>query len=83
VIAGEIILEANGNYTGVTTYREYTSGTLTRQFDDTITGYWTLSGSQLTLVDASGTSGPYYATISGRTLTVTGYGTGYTQVLTR
>jgi hypothetical protein len=83
VIAGQIVLDANGNYTGVTTYNDYSSGTLVGQRNDTITGYWTLSGSQLTLVDASGQSGPYYATVSGNQLTVTGYNSGYVQVFTR
>jgi hypothetical protein len=81
VVAGQIVLDANGNYTGVTTYSEYNNGTFIGQYTDRITGYWTLSGSQLTLVDASGASGPYNATVSGNQLTVTGYNqSGYTLV---
>jgi hypothetical protein len=86
VVAGQIVLDANGNYAGVTTYSDYSYGTLIGPRTDRITGYWTLSGSQLTLVDASGRSGPYNATVSGNQIIVTGYNpSGYTliQLFTR
>jgi hypothetical protein len=70
VIAGRIDLDAQGNYIGTTTYRRtYTSGPPPAQFDDTIIGYWTLSGNQITLVDTqSGVQ--YYGTVSGSTITI-------------
>ena len=72
------MLDAQGNYTGTIRYRETYSGSAPTQYDDTIVGYWTLSGNQLTLVDTQ-TSTSYYGTVSGSTITLTD-GSGYTEV---
>jgi hypothetical protein len=78
VLAGSIVLDAQGNYTGTIRYRETYSGSAPTQYDDTIVGYWTLSGNQLTLVDTQAATS-YYATVSGSTITLTD-GSGYTEV---
>ncbi len=57
VLSAEITLDANGNYQEI---NRYSDGT------DYGTGYWTLSGSQLTLVNDAG--GSTYATVSGNSL---------------
>jgi hypothetical protein len=84
VLAGEIQLDANGNYQGTTRYRE-TSGGFQDVYDDTIVGYWTLSGNQIALTDRDFPNDPYIGTISGNTITLTDFGSGgaYTQVYTR
>jgi hypothetical protein len=71
VLSSAVMLDANGNYSSVTHYRDTYSGQAPTLVDDTITGYWTLSGSQLTLTDTTVPSQPftYYATISGSTIT--------------
>ena len=70
IVAGRIDLDAQGNYVGTTTYRRtYTSGQAPIQFDDTIIGYWTLSGNQLTLVDTQ-SGAQYFGTVSGSTITI-------------
>ena len=58
VLSAEITLDANGNYQEISRYSDG---------NDSSTGYWTLSGSQLTLTDdGSGTA--TYATVSGNSL---------------
>jgi hypothetical protein len=69
LIAGRIDLDAQGNYIGTTTYRRTYTGQAPVQFDDTIVGYWTLSGNQLTLVDSQ-TGTQYFGTVSGSTITI-------------
>lgn len=78
VIGGSINLDAQGNYTGITTYRETYSGQPSTQYNDTITGYWTLTGNQLTLVDNS-TGATYTGTVSGSSITLNDQGSGYTE----
>jgi hypothetical protein len=71
VLSSAITLDANGNYSSVTHYRDTPSGQAPRLVDDIITGYWTLSGSQLTLTDTTYPATPYTysATISGSSIT--------------
>jgi len=77
VLAGSIVLDEQGNYTGTIRYRETYSGSAPTQYDDTIFGYWALSGNQLTLTDSS-TGDQYFGTVSGGTITLTD-GSGYTE----
>jgi hypothetical protein len=70
VIAATILLDAQGNYTSTTRYRDsYTTPQLT-QYDVTIAGYWTLSGNQLALTDTQ-TGSTIYATVSGNSISFT------------
>jgi hypothetical protein len=86
VLGGQITLDRSGNYTNVTTYRDtYTNGSAPYTYDETIYGYWSLSGDQLTLVDESDPGNPYYPSYSNGQIVFTGYGSGgaYTQVYSR
>ena len=80
VLAGSIVLDTQGNYTGTIRYRDTYSGQQPTQYDDTILGYWTLSGSQLTLTDSQ-TGDQYLATVSGGTITLNG--SGYSEVYSK
>ena len=81
VIAGRIILDANGNYVGITTLRRSGGST----FDDRIDGYWTVSGNQIYLTDQFDPNNPYIGTVSDRTITISGFnsGSGYDEVYSR
>ena len=73
VLSSNIVLDANGNYSSTTVFRDTYTGSAPMTYSDVITGYWTLSGSQLTLTDTTDPANPYteYATVSGSTLTIT------------
>jgi hypothetical protein len=79
VIGGSIVLDTQGNYTGTTRYRDTNAGQQT-VFDDTIIGYWTLSGNSLTLTDSQ-TGDQYIGTVSGNTITLSN--SGYTEVYSK
>jgi hypothetical protein len=81
VIAGQIYLDANGDYTGITTIRQG-GGT---QFDDRIDGYWSVSGDQINLYDQTDPDFPYVGTISNNTITILAFnsGSGYDEVYSR
>jgi uncharacterized lipoprotein NlpE involved in copper resistance len=81
VLSGSIALDAQGNYTGTVRYRETDVGQAPVQYDDTIYGYWTLSGNTLTLTDSQ-TGDQYFGTVSGSTITLSD-GSGYTEVYTK
>jgi hypothetical protein len=80
VLSGNIVLDAQGNYTGTVRYRETEPGLQPVQYDDTIIGYWTLSGNELTLTDSQ-TGDKYFATVSGSQITLSD-GT-YTEVYSK
>ena len=80
VIGGSIVLDAQGNYTGTIRYRDTYSGQQPTVFDDTIYGYWTLSGNQLTLTE-SATGIQYFGTVSGSSITLNN--SGYTEVYSK
>jgi hypothetical protein len=80
VIGGSIVLDTQGNYTGTIRYRDTYTNQQPTVFDDTIYGYWTLSGSQLTLTD-SATGIQYFGTVSGNTITLNNG--GYTEVYSK
>jgi hypothetical protein len=84
VLDGEILLDANGNYQGTTRYRE-TEGGFQDVYDDTIVGYWTLSGNQIALTDMRYPNDPYVGTVSGNTITLIDSGPGgtFTEIYTR
>jgi hypothetical protein len=63
LLSAEISLDANGNYSSVDRYSDGTQ---------TATGYWTLSGDQLTLVANAGFQ--TFATVSGNQLVLTNVG---------
>lgn len=81
VIAGRIILDRNGNYSGITTLRQ-SGGS---QFDDRIDGFWTVSGNQIYLTDQFDQNNPYIGTVSNRTITISGFnsGSGYDEVYSK
>jgi hypothetical protein len=81
VLAGSIELDAQGNYIGTITYRDTYSGQQPTVYNDTIIGYWSLSGNQLTLVDSQ-TGAQYFATVSGSTITLSD-NSGYTEVYSK
>jgi hypothetical protein len=80
VIGGSIVLDTQGNYTGTIRYRDTYTNQQPTVFDDTIYGYWTLSGSQLTLTD-SATGIQYFGTVSGNTITLNNG--GYTEMYSK
>jgi hypothetical protein len=80
VLSGGIVLDVQGNYSGTITYRETDNGVPTT-YNDTILGYWSLSGNQLTLVDSQ-TGDQYFATVSGSTITLSD-NSGYTEVYSK
>jgi hypothetical protein len=74
VLSAEIHLDSNGNYSSISRYSDG---------NETASGYWTLSGSQLTLVDDFD-GYQSYATISGNQLVFSNLGgTSTTAVYTR
>ena len=81
VIGGQIFLDANGNYTGITTIRPNTGA----QYDDRIDGYWTVSGNQINLYDQTDPNFPYVGNISNNTITILAFnsGSGYDEVYSR
>jgi hypothetical protein len=85
VLAGEIELDANGNYRGTTRYQEFDHGIAQQPYDETIVGYWTLSGNQIALTDRDFPNDPYVGTINGNSITLSDFGAGgtYTEVYSR
>jgi hypothetical protein len=85
VLAGEIVLDANGNYQGTTRYQEFDRGIAQQPYNETIVGYWTLSGNQIALTDRDYPNDPYIGTIDGNTITLSDFGAGgtYTEVYSR
>jgi hypothetical protein len=81
VVAAQIVLEANGNYSGLTRYRDTYPGQLPVLVDDNTTGYWTLSGNQITLTQLRYSNDPSYGTVSSNRLTL--HDLGFTLVYTR
>jgi len=72
VIAGQITLDAAGNFTGITTLRQ-SNGV---QFDDRIDGYWTVSGNQIALYDQLDQNNPYIGTITNSSITILAFSSG-------
>ena len=85
VVLGQIELDAAGNYQGITRYRDTYTGQQPVLVDETIIGYWTLSGNQIALTDRDFPNDPYIGTVSGGTITLTDYstGTGFTLVYSK
>lgn len=86
VLDGRIYLDESGNYTDVVTYRDtYYNGTQSNVYDYQLNGYWSLTGDQLTLTDASDPGNPYYATMSQGDIIFQDYasGSGFTLVYSR
>jgi hypothetical protein len=81
VLGGQIVLDAAGNYAGITTIRQTNGFT----FDDRIDGYWTVSGNQINLYDESDPSFPYIGTITNNSITILAFnsGSGYDEVYTK
>ena len=76
VVSGQIVLDANGNYQGTTRYRDTYTNSQPILVDESIIGYWTLSGNQIALTDRNFPNSPYIGTASGNTITLTDYSTG-------
>jgi hypothetical protein len=72
VIAGQITLDAAGNFTGITTMQQ-SNGV---QFDDRIDGYWTVSGNQIALYDQLDQNNPYIGTITNNSITILAFSSG-------
>jgi hypothetical protein len=86
LLGGQIRLDQNGNYTDVVTLRDTPpGGSPGPAYDDTINGYWSLSGNTLTLTDVNDPNNPYFATVSNGSLIFTNYasGTQYTVVYSK
>lgn len=81
VLSSQISLDANGNYNSLTRYRDTYPGGLPNLVDVSATGYWTLSGSQITLTEIGYPNDPSYGTISGNRITFVDF--GFTLVYTR
>lgn len=81
VMGGQIFLEDNGNFTGITTIRLNTGA----QFDDRIDGYWTVTGNQISLYDRADPNFPYVGNITNNTITILAFnsGSGYDEVYSR
>ena len=74
VVQATIVLEANGNYTGVTRFRDTYPGQQPVLVDETTIGYWTLSGNQLALTEQGFPNAPNYGTVSGNRITISDFG---------
>ena len=85
VVSGQIVLDANGNYQGTTRYRDTYFPSQPILVDESIFGYWTLSGNQISLTDQNFPQDPYIGAVSGNTITLTDYSTGsaYTLVYSK
>jgi hypothetical protein len=81
VLGGQILLDANGNYTGITTLRQNGGA----QFDERIDGYWTVSGNQISLTDQTDPNFPYVGTITNTTITILAFNSasGYDEVYSK
>ncbi|HEX5970799.1 MAG TPA: hypothetical protein VFY85_02670 [Gemmatimonadaceae bacterium] len=75
ITGGYILIDRNGTFTDVITYRDTYSGIST---DDRIDGTWALSGTTVEFTDARDPYNPYYATVSNGQLQFTNYASGYT-----
>lgn len=82
VVSGLISLDANGNYQSTTRYRDTYTGSQPVLVDENATGYWTLSGSQITLTDLQYPNDPFYGTVNGGTITLVDRSSGVTFTLT-
>jgi hypothetical protein len=70
VLAEQIVVDASGNYSDVITFRDrYSNGAPSSTYQDNVTGYWTLSGNQVTFTPLDPTVQVSTATVSGNTLT--------------
>ena len=71
VLSSTIAIDPNGNFTTTTLLRDTYTGSPSTTYTDQFSGYWTLTGNQLTLTDTSGQPPyTYYATVSGNTITI-------------
>ena len=75
ITGGYIIIDRDGSFTDVISYRDVSSGIST---DDTINGTWALSGNTIEFTDVRDPYNPYYATVSNGELHFTNYASGYT-----
>jgi hypothetical protein len=81
VIGAQIVLDAAGNFTGLTTEQD-NFGT---QSNYRIDGYWSVTGNQIYLYDQTQPNFPFIGTISGNTITIAANnsGSGYDEVYTK
>src|SRR5436305_83211 len=83
IINSQLTLYSDGTYSDVTRVQDTNFGP-TQVYDDTTTGFWTLSGSQLTLTDRADASNTTYAYASGNTISIDNFaGYGVTAVYAR
>jgi hypothetical protein len=73
VVSEQIVLNADGSYSGVTRYRDTYSGQQSVLSDSPFTGYWTLSGNQIALTETG--FSPTYGTITNNQLVLSVFGT--------
>lgn len=78
VIGSQIILDAAGNYTGLTTERD----NFGVQSNYRIDGYWSVTGNQIYLYDQTQPNFPFVGTISNNTITIAANnsGSGYEEI---
>ena len=81
VLSSQISLGVDGDYNSLTRYRDTYPGGQPNLVDVRATGFWTLSGSQITLTEIGYPNDPSYGTISGNRITFVDF--GFTLVYTR
>lgn len=72
VVLAQVNLDASGNYSSLTRYRDTYPNQQPILVDETFTGFWTLSGSQITLTEPG--FAPTYGTISNNRITISDFG---------
>jgi hypothetical protein len=76
VVSGQLVLDAAGNYQGVTRFRDTFTGSQPQLTDETTIGFWTLSGNQIALTDRNFPNDPFVGVVSNNTITLTDNSTG-------
>jgi hypothetical protein len=81
VLGGQIVLDASGNFSSVTTERDSFGTQNSYRMD----GYWTLSGNQIALYDQTNPNFPYVGTIDNNTIVIyaNNSGSGYDEVYSK
>lgn len=74
VILAQIVLNAEGSYSSLTRYRDTYPQQQPILVDERFTGFWTLSGNQITLTETGFPNDPTYGTISNNRITISDFG---------
>jgi hypothetical protein len=81
VLGSQIVLDASGNFSSVTTERDNFGTQNSYRMD----GYWTVSGNQIALYDQADPNFPYVGTIDNNTIVIyaNNSGSGYDEVYSK